>query len=123
MARDRIRGTTPEVDAVARAMRRERRQRKLLWAHLRGRRLDGAKFRAQHAVGRFIFDFYCAKARLVIEVDGGIHRARHDQDADRDATLTSSGYDVVRFSNDQVLADIDAVLAELRRRLALRAGP
>ena len=114
-------GALPQKSTLSRARcAANRRQRKLRY---RGRRLDGAKFRAQHAVGRFIFDFYCAKARLVIEVDGGIHRARHDQDADRDATLTSSGYDVVRFSNDQVLADIDAVLAELRRRLALRAGP
>jgi very-short-patch-repair endonuclease len=103
-------------------MRREpTRAEAALWEHLRSRRLDGAKFRAQHPLGRFIFDFYCARARLVVEVDGGIHRERRDRDAERDATLTSSGYLVARFTNEEVLGNIEAVLAEIRRHLATRA--
>jgi very-short-patch-repair endonuclease len=119
---DRIRGTTREVDVAARAMRQEPTPAEAaLWDRLRSRRLDGAKFRAQHPVGRFIFDFYCAQARLVVEVDGGVHDARRERDAERDLVLRSAGYLVLRLTNKEVLGDIERVLAEIRRHVAMRA--
>jgi very-short-patch-repair endonuclease len=55
-----------------------------LWQALRGRKLGGARFRRQHAIGRFLVDFYCAEATLVIEVDGPVHRQQVEQDAERE---------------------------------------
>ena len=85
----------------------------LLWECLRGRRLYGAKFRRQHNIGRFIADFYCHEAQLVIEVDGAIHRERQAQDAERDAWMNANGLTVLRFKNETVWHHLEAVLAEI----------
>ncbi|HEX5960391.1 MAG TPA: endonuclease domain-containing protein [Rhodanobacteraceae bacterium] len=82
-----------------------------LWYRLRGGRLDGMKFRRQHPVPPYIVDFYCMEARLVVELDGSQHGA--DVDARRTATLEGQGLLVLRFWDNQVLADIDAVLSEI----------
>ena len=92
---------------------------RLLWEKLRGRRLEGFKFRRQHAIDRFIVDFYCPRTGLVIEVDGRIHRGRKEEDVARDAHLRSMGMRVVRFDNQAVLDRTDSVIesisSELRR--------
>jgi very-short-patch-repair endonuclease len=62
----------------------------ILWDRLRGRRFQGLKFRRQHPLGRFIVDFYCAEHRLVIELDGGIHR--HQQEYDQACTDALQSY-------------------------------
>ncbi len=85
----------------------------ILWQCLRGRRLCGAKFRRQHNIGRFIVDFYCDEARLVIEVDGGVHNQKKEQDAERDACLTASGLTVLRFENEAVSDRLESVLKEI----------
>lgn len=90
----------------------------LLWPHLRGYRLDGHKFRRQHPIGDFIVDFCCRRDKLVVEVDGGIHRARRSADAARDGLLRHPGYQVLRFPNDAVLKDAESVITEIRRALA-----
>ncbi len=82
----------------------------LLWERLRNRRLHGLKFRRQHPLGPFIADFYCAAARLVVEVDGGIHLEQQEQDAQRDAVLRAQGYRTLRVTNQAVLDDIEQVL-------------
>ena len=70
----RVRHTTPEVEQRARELRQEATPaEQILWDALRAGRLDGHKFRRQHPVGRFILDFYCAKIRLCIELDGEAH--------------------------------------------------
>lgn len=108
------------ANAHAHALRRdctdaERR----LWTLLRGRRLEGFKFRRQHPIGMFIADFACVMARLVIEADGGQHCDAAD-DARRTAWLGERGWRVVRFWNDDILARpevvVEVVLAELRGR-------
>src|SRR5258705_8064695 len=68
------------------------------WELLRDRRILGLKFRRQHAISRFIVDFYCADLRLVLELDGGIHREREraSYDAARTAWLEAHGFRVVR---------------------------
>lgn len=81
----------------------------LLWERLR-RRAGGLKFRRQHPVGRYVIDFYCASARLVVEVDGEAHDRgdRPARDAARDAFLQSRGLQVLHVPARDVLADPDA---------------
>jgi very-short-patch-repair endonuclease len=75
-------------------------------------------FRRQHAVGRFIVDFLCAKARLVIEVDGDTHADQVEYDAERTQWLNEQNdYRVIRFTNDDIHHNIDAVLATILEAL------
>jgi len=76
---------------------------------LRNRNLGEYKFRRQHPIGYFIVDFYCAKARLVIEVDGDSHAAQEDYDQARTDWLNDRGYTVIRFTNLDVKENISAV--------------
>jgi very-short-patch-repair endonuclease len=88
-----------------------------LWEALRGRRLAGFKFRRQHPIDRFIVDFYCADAHLVIEVDGDIHDYTQEEDAIRQEFIESRGLCVLRFRNEQVLTEIDGVLVVIAEAL------
>ena len=90
-----------------------------LWQHIRSRRVFNTKFRRQHAIERFIVDFYCAEAQLIIEVDGSIHDYTQEQDAVRQAFLESLGLRVLRFSNGEVLLAIDAVPERIGEALNL----
>ena len=106
--------TTPELwdklKPLARQMRREpTAAENVLWQHLRNRQLEHIKFRRQHAIDRFIVDFYCAAARLIIEVDGDIHEYTQAEDAIRQEFLESLGLTVLRFNNDEVLQQLPAV--------------
>jgi len=94
----------------------------ILWECLRDRQLAAAKFRRQHVIGPYIADFYCHEARLVIEVDGGVHLAQQAQDQERQANLEAQGYRVMRFTNERVLTDTDTVLAEIAEALPSTAG-
>ncbi|HEV2898328.1 MAG TPA: DUF559 domain-containing protein [Pseudaminobacter sp.] len=79
-----------------------------LWQELRGRRLDGIKFRRQVPIGRFVADFMCSDALLVVEIDGSQH-ADSDYDRERDAELKRRGFRVLRFWNDDVLREMNSV--------------
>jgi very-short-patch-repair endonuclease len=79
-----------------------------VWRLLRDRRLEGWRFRRQVPVDRYIVDFICFEARLVIEVDGGQH-ADSESDKKRDAYLQSHGFRVLRFWNNDALANPDGV--------------
>jgi very-short-patch-repair endonuclease len=101
----------------ARELRRELTPaEKKLWAYLRGDQLDGWHWRKQHAVGTYIVDFFCAKAKLVIEVDGDTH-AEPEQaayDAERTRWLTEEkGYTVIRFTNHEVFQQTEAVVSQV----------
>ena len=85
----------------------------VLWERLRAGRLGGHKFRRQHALGRFVLDFYCPAMRLCIEVDGPIHDTQKDRDAARDAALASYNISVLRFTNDDVLSNRELVLSRI----------
>ncbi len=89
----------------------------LLWQRLRGRQPSGPKFHRQYAIDRFIVDFFCASAALVVEVDGDIHRQQVEADREREQILTGLGFRVIRFNNDQVLNQIDDVLQEIQEAL------
>jgi very-short-patch-repair endonuclease len=82
----------------------------LLWMLLRNRRIADAKFRRQHPVGRYILDFYCVENGLAIELDGGQHGEAADYDQQRDDWLRSQGIHVLRFWNNQMLAETEAVM-------------
>jgi very-short-patch-repair endonuclease len=86
----------------------------MLWHAIRDRQLDGLKFRRQHPIGPFVVDFCCAERRLVIELDGAVHATQRDHDAAREALLITSGYYILRFANDEIHADLPAVLAAIR---------
>ena len=87
----------------------------LLWSRLRGRRLDGHRFRRQVPLGPFVVDFTCYASRLVVEVDGPAHEASMRRDALRDAHLGRSGFRVLRFSADDVLRRLEDVLGTILR--------
>ncbi|MBP7961938.1 MAG: endonuclease domain-containing protein [Caldilineaceae bacterium] len=81
-----------------------------LWQRLRKQQIHGTKFRRQMAIERFIVDFCSPQARLIIEVDGPIHDYQVDQDAIRQEYLEGLGFRVIRFTNLQVLNEIEAVV-------------
>ena len=85
-----------------------------LWEHLRGNALK-VDFLRQHIIGDYIVDFVSRHSGLVIEVDGGYHSELHQQenDADREYNLERMGYHVMRFSNEEVLYDIDNVIRKI----------
>jgi very-short-patch-repair endonuclease len=91
---------------------------KKLWQYLRNQQLDGAHFRKQHAVGAYIVDFYCAKSKLVIEVDGDSHAEQVEYDAERTRWLNEDRrYRVIRFTNREVMHNIEGVLEVIRTSL------
>ncbi|MCC5658021.1 endonuclease domain-containing protein [Nostoc sp. XA010] len=83
---------------------------KLLWQKLRHKQLLGFKFRRQQTIDRFVVDFYCNEARLVVEVDGEIHDYTQVEDAIRQEFLESLRLQVMRFRNEDVLERIEGVL-------------
>jgi very-short-patch-repair endonuclease len=99
---------------AAREMRRDPTlAEKTLWERIRNCQLAGCKFRRRHTIDRFVADFYCAQRNLVIEVDGPIHNTQQAQDAERQTILETLGLRVLRFTNDEILNDIDSVVARI----------
>lgn len=90
-------------------------EEKILWQHLRTNRLNGLHFRRQQIIDGFIVDFYCHKARLVIEVDGNIHQHQTEYDAERDKVLTARGLRVMRIRNEEVRNAIEEVLERIAK--------
>lgn len=90
-----------------------------LWQVLRNRQIIGFKFRRQHSIERFIVDFYCPRAGLIVEVDGAVHDEAEQQSRDliREEFLLMQGFTVIRFSNDEVLSDLSTVVARISRIL------
>ena len=82
-----------------------------LWQHIRSGRLNGLKFKRQHSIGNYIVDFYCASKRLIVELDGGVHLnpEQIEKDKFRDQNLTEMDFTVLRFTNDEILFNIDYV--------------
>ena len=85
---------------------------KLLWGRLRGKQVEGCKFRRQYSIGAFVVDFYAPELKLAIELDGDSHAGADAQayDAERQAFLESKGARVVRFTNQQVYEALESVV-------------
>ena len=98
----------------ARQLRRDETDaERKLWARLRNRRFAGVKFRRQHRIGPFIADFCCVECRLVVELDGGQHATRTESDQRRTEFLGGQGYRVLRFWDNEVMNEFDAVLERI----------
>jgi very-short-patch-repair endonuclease len=88
-----------------------------LWQHLRNKQMMGCKFRRQEVIGTYIVDFVCVVPKLVVELDGGQHSEQRDYDEKLSAYLASLGYEVMRFWNDEVLNQTEAVLEKIYTHL------
>ena len=109
---------------VARTFRKEPTQsEKLLWQELRNRKLEGRKFRRQRPVGPFVVDFFCREERLVIEIDGPIHKGQSTADQERQQLLEAAGLQVIRVSSTDVETDVNAVLKKIRQEFAPHPRP
>jgi len=91
---------------------------RFLWEYLRNKTL-GYKIYRQFSIDNYIADFCCPKARLIIEVDGGIHNLPDIKEHDKikTASFESRNYKVIRFTNQQVLEDVDSVIKEIKHHL------
>lgn len=120
----RIRGTNQQTEQAARYLRHHLTPAEAkLWNALQKRQLAGLKFRCQHPVGRFIVDFYCPSCKLVIEVDGGVHTQQIAYDNARTEQLRSFGYHVLRFTNEEVLTNLQSVLARIIHTTEIQFPP
>ncbi|MFN6327988.1 MAG: leucine--tRNA ligase [Chitinophagales bacterium] len=90
---------------------------KKLWNEIRNRKLE-YKFRRQHPIDNYIADFICLEQKLIIEVDGGYHTQTKEYDDARTAVLNELGYRVIRFTNEEVINDIENVLSKLKREFS-----
>ncbi len=88
----------------------------ILWEHLRNRKSGNYKFRRQHPVGKYILDFYCAEARIGIEVDGGIHQEPEQSlhDIQRSLDLAELGIEIIRFWNSDITNNCDEALQQIK---------
>ena len=119
-AKDRVRGASYELITSARELRRrETPAERILWSELRGRKLDGAKFRRQYAIGSYILDFVCTECRLVVELDGKHHQSDEQREYDRTRAehLEAHGYRIKRFPNEAVTTDLEGVLEAIKKEL------
>lgn len=110
-----IRNLVPEWKKdKARQMRRNMTDaEKFFHLHVRGKKL-GVQVRTQHVIRGYIADFYIPLWRLVIEIDGGYHAGRSAQDKKRDSDLAKLGFTTIRFTNHEVMTDIQAVLKRVK---------
>lgn len=115
---------SPEQRQFARNLRGQLTDcERLLWRQLRNRGLAGFKFRRQHPCPPYVLDFYCAELRLVVELDGGQHfdEAGLAKDRLRTAYLQHHGLEVLRFSNLDVIRNLEGVLTEILSWIETRA--
>lgn len=109
------RQTPPRHRQFARAMRADATKAEtMLWQALSGSKLEGLKFKRQVPLDGYILDFVCFEMRLIVEVDGGQH-AENVRDVERDRYLASQGFRTLRFWNDEVERELDAVCATILR--------
>src|SRR6266403_2587503 len=96
----------------------------LLWRYLKANRIDGLGFRRQTPIQNYIADFVCFSAKLIVDLDGESHDFEERQKADqkRDAFFLSKGFQVLRFTNDQVMSNLEGVVETIRQAAASRAS-
>jgi len=91
---------------------------KILWEKLRANKL-GVHFRRQQVIQGFIVDFYCHKAKLVVEIDGDVHDLQKEEDERREEALFAMGLRVVRFRNDEVMENLLSVVEKIKAIIAV----
>ncbi len=92
---------------------------RVLWGQLRDKKLMGLKFRRQHPISFYVADFYCHKAKLVIEIDGKHHhhKIQREDDINRDEDMINYGLKVIRITNEEVLNDVTKVMLRIKSAL------
>ena len=107
-------GTKPDILEKAKVLRKNMTAaEKVLWERLRNKQVLGLRFRRQHPIAFFIADFYCHTVRLVVEIDGKIHKAQQEYDEGRTAEMERFDIQVIRFSNEEVKKDIERVIENI----------
>ena len=116
-------GANPEIFEKEKELRENMTDaEKMLWSRLKNKQL-GERFKPQHPIYIFIVDFYCHSHKLVIEIDGGYHKTQLEYDNGRTFELEHFGIKVIRFTNEEVLNNIDRVLNEIKQHLLLPPTP
>ena len=106
--------TTPKTFSRAKELHRNMSPAEAkLWQHLRAHRMGDVHFRNQHAIGKYIVDFCAPRKKLIIELDGSQHLEQQEYDEERTKFLVARGYRVLRFWNNDVMNNMDAVLREI----------
>src|SRR5262245_11415997 len=97
----------------------------LLWRYIKAGRIDGLSFRRQVRMPKYIADFVCHSHRLIVELNGESHdfESRIEQDAERNGWFASQGYSVVRFTNEQVVTNLEGVVEAIRIEASNRHSP
>jgi len=121
---------TSELQNVRRTVAKARKLRRnstdverKFWHRIRDKQIDEYRFRRQRPIGRYIVDFICLEARLIVELDGGQHAEDAAYDQRRTAFLESLGYRVLRFWNNEVIENMTGVLERLRETLLETQAP
>jgi len=96
---------------------------RMLWRALRGKQLNGQRFRRQHPIGQYIADFACVEQKVVIELDGGQHQEQFVYDEQRSIFLQAQGWRILRFWNSDVLSNPDGVLSVIAENLTVVPPP
>ncbi|MEZ4931500.1 MAG: DUF559 domain-containing protein [Saprospiraceae bacterium] len=112
----------PTLFALSRELRGKQTEAEaILWEHLKTKKLGDFKFRRQHPINRYIVDFYCHQAKLVIELDGNYHERDGQRlyDEDRTENLKSLGLKEIRFKNEEVTNNLERVLEAIQSELVL----
>ena len=110
--------TKRKMIEIARQFRKEpTKSESILWQSLRGRKLDGIKFRRQQPIGNFVVDFYSSVYRLVIEVDGKVHDSQSELDRVRQDFLEQIGLNVLRIKAEDVEKNLPFVLDQIRSKI------
>jgi very-short-patch-repair endonuclease len=88
----------------------------VFWHRIQNKQINDLKFRRQYSIGNFVIDFYCVKSKLAIEIDGESHYSEEsiENDKVRDLFLRSKGITVLRFTNDEIMRNIDGVLSAVQ---------
>lgn len=107
-------GTTPQTLKKAKLLRSKSTQAEIiLWERLKRKQVNGLRFRRQHPINIYIVDFYCHTQKLVIELDGGIHKSQIEYDNERTQDLEMYGLQVIRFNNYEVEKNIEFVISKI----------
>jgi cyclase len=118
-------GASSEIFALAKEHRENMTSAEiLLWEELKSNKLRGERFKSQHPISTFIADFYCHKAKLIIEVDGKVHDKPENRkyDRQREQVLQEYGLKVLRFRNEEIIDNIEDVLQRIASALQERLG-
>lgn len=115
----RIKGTSQAIGRARQLRRQLTKPERLLWSALQGDK-TGARFRCQYPAGPYVLDFYCARARLCVEVDGGTHELTYDADQQRDSYLRRLGVHTLRIPVAEIINNLDGVVRMIAAEVALR---